>query len=331
MSAAVDNLSGMGFDTSYHPVDLALVEDRLLPYIAGAGADSDLADLVARAVEIRKTRFVAKQWALGALSAATSLGITALDSQLHVWGRPFFIVADTTDRVVEDTLRYLATPPDGVEALAHEMLARLDPALAGKVEPSTTGHLPDDAALAHELMWRMRLLRASGAALRAGEATVSDPDSGRTHHPGRLMDREVPFSVLEFAATLHPGWMSRGYTWPTRLYAEAGLDAAEFTAPEPLFAALRDAYPGRDWFSAPTIDENYMVGGFVDAAQVQAARARLTENRDALLRPATAEGWADSCAVDLTKIEETLAFAAHLGFAFCEATEIYSGFGGVMN
>lgn len=319
----------MGFDTSFHPVDTALIQDRLLPYIAGRGTEGDLDDLIGRAVALRRVRFRAKSWALGAQKAAEKLGIDAFDTDLLVWGRPFFISGDS-DRVVDDVTRYLRTPLDGVEALAREMAGRIDPRLAGAVEADQSGQLPDDdAELGAAISWRMRLLRASGAALRAGERTVRDGDA--EHDAAQLLEREVPFSVVEFAACLVPGWMSRGYTWPTALCAAASVPATGFTEPAPLFEPLREQFPTLDWFSAATITENYMVGGFVGGNDVPAARASLHAHRDELLEPPRREDWEDYCLANLGKIDEAIALAEHLGHGFCEATEIYSGFEGNLN
>ena len=319
----------MGFDTSFHAVDTTLVQSRLLPYLAGQGSDHDLDDLIGRAVALRRVRFRAKAWALGALQAAKELGIEEFDTDLLVWGRPFFVVADGPERVVDGVARYLVTPLDGVDALAREMAARLDPRLAAAMEPDQSGKLPDDEELADQIGWRMRLLRASGAAVRSGDGTVRDGAS--EHDPVQLLRREVPFSVLEFAAALTPGWMSRGYTWPTALCVAAGVPAPGFGEPSPLFAPLRAEFPGIDWFSEPTITENYMVGGYVAAADVPAARAGLTGQREALLAPPRGEGWEEYCLANLGKIDEAMALATHLEFAFCEATEIYSGFEGNLN
>ncbi|WP_436771051.1 hypothetical protein, partial [Yinghuangia sp. YIM S09857] len=318
----------MGFDTSFHPVDLSMVRERLLPYIAGTGDDGDLDDLLDRAVAVRRTRFEAKQWAVGAIHAAKGLGVDAFDTRLHVWGRPFFVTGDDPAQVTHDVGRYLAATPDEVPALAREMLGRLHPRLAAETTPSTEGVIPDDAALREHMSWRMRILRAAGGALRNGRSVVRDPDTGREHTPGDLIDSEVPFSVLEFVAMFHPGWMSRGYTWPTRVCAEAGVDDVGFGAPVPLFDALTEAFPGRSWVAAPTITGNYAVGGLVPPHAVGEARANLRTNRGALLAPAEADGWGDSLATDLAKTDEALAYAEAHGFAFCEATEIYSGMEG---
>ncbi|XVQ06231.1 hypothetical protein ACQP1W_26600 [Spirillospora sp. CA-255316] len=307
----------MGFDTSFHPVDLSLIENRLLPYLAGHGQDDAIDDLIAGAVEIRKTRFRAKAWALGALK----FGPAGFDSGLHVWGRPFFIVADGAERIAEDVQRYLATPSDQVDELAAEMLDRLDPGLAGRIEPDQGGRLPDDDALARSLSTALRILRGAAVALRAGERTVRHPD-GREFDAADLLAREVPYNLLEFAAALLPGWMSRGYTWPTRLYSDAGIPDEGFTSPTALTGLLREEFPELDWpVPSATIVSNYMVGGLVPASEVARARAHLNRHLDRL----------DCEPLDAQKIDEAMGVAEHLGVAFCEATELYSGMEGNLN
>ncbi|GLZ07844.1 hypothetical protein Acsp03_53100 [Actinomadura sp. NBRC 104412] len=305
----------MGFDTSFHPVDLELIESRVLPYLAGHGEDDAIDDLVGRAVSLRKTRFRAKAWALGVLEHKPD----GFDSELHLWGRPFFIVG--SDRIAEDVQRYLAAADGGVDALAREMIARLDPALVGRIEPDQSGTLPGDDALAQSLGSALRILRAAAVALRAGERTVRVPD-GREFDAAELLTREAAYNVLDFAAALLPGWMSRGYTWPTRLYSDAGVRDEGFTAPTALTGLLREEFPGLDWpVPSGTIVQNYMVGGLVRAADVPEARAHLGRHRERL----------DCEAVDLQKIDEAMGVAEQLGVAFCEATEIYSGFEGNLN
>ncbi|MBE1530267.1 hypothetical protein [Actinomadura algeriensis] len=308
----------MGYDTSFHPVDTALVEGRLLPYIAGHGDADGIDDLIARAVEIRKTRFRAKAWALGTLQAARDLDGVGFDPALHVWGRPFFIVGDGA--VADDVRRYLATPSGEVDALAREMIGRLDPALVSRVTPDEGGRLPGDERLATGMSMPLRILRGAALALRAGERTVRTPD-GREFEAAELLAAEVPFNLLTFAAALLPGWMSRGRTWPTGLCADAGV-AEGFDSPAELTGPLRAQFPDLDWpLPAATITGNYTVGGMVAAPDVVAERARLAGHRDRL----------DCDATELRKIDEAMGTAAAFGAAFCEATEIYSGMEGELN
>ncbi|MFH8491204.1 hypothetical protein [Streptomyces longisporoflavus] len=311
----------MGFDTSFHPLDLPLIERRLLPFLAGRGQDDDIDDLVVRAVEIRKVRFRAKAWALGVQDYALDHDQVPFEAHLHVWGRPFFITGDGPEQITQDLQRYLAAPADGVDAIAAEMVNRLDPALARRIEPDTTGKLPGDDALANSLTTPLRMLRGAAIALRNGERHVRRQD-GREFDAALLLTREVPYCAVEFAAALLPGWMSRGYTWPTRLCTEAGLDTPGFTAPTALTGLLRQEFPHLQWPTPPaTIVSNYAIGGLTPAPSVPATRAYLAAHRHEL-----------KCdALDAQKINEAMGVAEHLGLAFCEATELYSAMEGNLN
>ena len=82
----------MGYDTSYHAVDLPLIQTRLLPYVSGQGS---IDDLVEQALLLSKVRFRANAWGLG------SKDFPAREPFLHVWGRPFFIVGDDPSAQVD--------------------------------------------------------------------------------------------------------------------------------------------------------------------------------------------------------------------------------------
>ncbi|GAA1026269.1 hypothetical protein GCM10009557_03380 [Virgisporangium ochraceum] len=319
----------MGYDTSFHPVDVALLHDRVLPYIAGHGADDDIDDLVQRAVRLRRVRFRAKSWALGVARATRDTGVDAFDSMLHVWGRPFFIVADEPDEVADLAVRYLNTPLDGVDDLAREMVARLDPALVAAVRPDTSGTLPDDAGLTGSFSWRPRVLRSSVAALRAGETTLTW--NGEELKPADVLAQETVYMLLHVASFLVPGWMSRGRTWPTYLLDAGGLPEAGFGPPDDLLGPLAAEFPQLPWTSEATIIGNYMVGGYVAPAGVPATRTALRDGRDAIISGAEAKLGASNWALELRKIDEALALAQRLGVGFCEATEVYSGMTGSLN
>jgi hypothetical protein len=319
----------VGYDTSFHPVDVAVIHDRVLPYIAGHGDDDAIDDLVQRMVKLRRVRFRAKSWALGASKAARSNGIDAFGSMLHVWGRPFFIVADEPEQVAEAAVRYLNTPLDGVDDLAREMVARLDPALVAAVRPDTGGSLPDDAGLARSFSWRPRILRSAVAAVRAGETTMRW--NGQELKPADVLAQETVYMLLNFVSDLVPGWMSRGKTWPTYLLDAGGLPATGFDAPDDLVAPLRAELPQVSFASEGTIIGNYMVGGYVAPERVQDARGTLHSGRDAVIGGVEAKLGPANWALELRKIDEALALAQHLGSGFCEATEIYSGMEGNLN
>ncbi|RYE89671.1 MAG: hypothetical protein EOO75_11425 [Myxococcales bacterium] len=315
----------MGYDTSFHPLPLDLVTERLIPYLLGEG---DIDDLVAQAVHLRRVRSRAKAWALACQQVEPAP--RRLDPWLHVWGRPFFLVIDDLDLMLDVHEQYLQASLEQVDQLALEQLHTLDPGLAHGVRARL--QLPDDPgdqALRDDVLWRLDILRAAVAAVRQGVHHLEA--GGRTHDPRQLLRREVPFAVLSLVASLSPGWMSRGTTWPSGLLAEVPLPTLPFFAsPEPLLGSLPRAVPDQGFFLYPTIVENFMVGGLVAPSYLAPLRRYLAEHRAALLslRPAAEQ---PDLGRELRKLDEALAFAQRRGWAFVEATDLYSGLQGLLN
>jgi hypothetical protein len=301
----------MGFDTSHHPVDVALIHERLLPYVRGEGQIDDLFEV---ALRIAKVRFRAKAWALGAL-ASRHAGIVPM---LHVWGRPFFITVDGPAAIGAAIDRYLDCSVEAVDGVAREMLAAIDPALADEVEPDV-GRFPDDRTALDGMRFRIDLMRECWAKLADG-GRVRLPD-GDLCDPAVLLARELPLTLLEVASQLRPGWMDRGL-WPGRVLSDAALSPSRWLAPP---RALLGDLPTRqklDWFLHETLTENYMVGGLAERDRVAALRTALEGQR------ATDD---DSRALSIQKMIETLDECERRGLAFVEATEVYSAFSGVLN
>jgi hypothetical protein len=60
----------MGFDISSHPMDVSLIQTRILPYLRGQG---NLDDLITEAVRLAKVRFRANAWGLGLVQLQSEL------------------------------------------------------------------------------------------------------------------------------------------------------------------------------------------------------------------------------------------------------------------
>jgi len=309
----------MGYDVSYHPIDVGLIHERVLPYVLGATPDDGIDDLVAAGARIRRIRWRAKAWALG------SRGRMSGDEAFrYIWGRPLYSTSGDAETVTQDIVRYLRmSTEDDVDALAGGMAAALrqgEPA-----EPTEPGYYPGgEEQLRQEVGGGLRMLRDTVAALRSGADRV--PGLRAEAAPGEVLASRAVFDIVDFVSMLTPGWMDRGRVWPTRLAADACLGLPPgFGPPEPLIAPLRAEFPTVKWDLCDTIVENYMVGGFVAADDVPAVREWFADHAD---RIRTAN---EHAALPLTKIDEALALCARLGYAFCEATEIYSGFEGRTN
>lgn len=318
-----------GFDISFHPLPWDVLTERVYPYVLGEAPSDALDPLVSDAVRIAKVRFRANAWGLGVLRLRDAAP-AAFDPDLHVWGRPFFVTAEGTEAIADTIDRDLAARPEDVDAIAREQLEQLQPGLASRVEPSDEGTLPSDADLAASVRGHVDLMRASVAAIRGGRGSIEF--GGRAHDPARLLGRELALTALTFAADFRPGWMARGKLWPSLLLVELGVNVRDrIIANAAMFMPVYRALPDVPWFLAETIYENYQVGGAASPGDLPALRALLMENRERILAPARAHGEHAYVATVLRKIDEAMADAQHRGLPFCEATEVYSGFSGIMN
>jgi hypothetical protein len=180
-------------------------------------------------------------------------------------------------------------------------------------------------------------------ARQQGRITVTAPNGEDVDARDTLL-KSAALEILAFAAHFRPGWMARGYAWPTYL-----LDKLP---PQNLFARILKRDPNiRSLFERPislvepmtsrlpditrnlsdTITENYMVGGFLTSANVPLVGAWMRQNVDRLVQFAGSEGWEGDCRLAVQKIIESLNYAQRHGLAFCEATEVYSAPLGIMN
>jgi hypothetical protein len=345
----------MGYDVSAHPVDVELIQNRVLPYVRGKG---DLSDLVETAVRLAQVRFRANAWGLGLLNlshaesdakrqkpekkpAAKSptrkkpaakkwLVPDTFNSDLHVWGRPFFITVPS-DRVPEAIDRYLAATPRQVDRIAEEMLRELNPDLVGKVKPDTGGKLPDRKTLAAGVLRALDFYRAAYPKLAKNE-TIELPN-GQQSPARELFLHSFPLDVITFASQFLPGWMSRGYVWFTAFIERAYMDAGKLVgSAAPLFEPLLKGVKGFRQAFEPTIIENYTLGGYVRPKNVPAFRKWMEEGLEDMVEACVDEDWDEpSTRVELQKILEPLREAERRGMGFIEAAEVYSGIMGVMN
>lgn len=316
----------MGFDTSHHPVDPTAFH-QIMAFVAGTGS---IDDLVENALRVGRNRFRANAWGLAIMRLPDEKKPARFEPRLHVWGRPFFITVDGTAAIAAMIDRYLAAPDEAaVDAIVRENLDALDPSLSGHLSPTTDGTLPEPAVLRQSLRANLELLRRAASAAEHN-GLVALP-SGEDTDAAELLAREALFQALQLAADARPGWMDRGYVWPTSLLREAKIASdALFESPLPLLGPL--AARKLRWFAPTDISENYMAGGYVRAENVPKLRALLEANEAALGACfSDAQGALPEVQLSVRKLLEAVRDAEHRGLGFLQATEVYSGFSGIMN
>lgn len=292
-----------------------------------------------------------------AMAWVRTSGIPGFDSDLSVWGRPFFIVARDADEALRGFDAYLQAGEDDVDAIARRMLDRLD-GMRGKIDPRCDpevvatldrfypleAHLPQldpadaaipDRASVRAHIERKLLLMRRFWTNRTSDAPIEDDLLEEPVAPSDYIE-SLPFDIINLASQSLPGWMGRGHVWPTRLFDKIGVKVHHlFETPESLFQELvREHKPLRGVFGT-TIPCNYSLGGYVPPEKIEAFIALLETHRTDLIL-----AWSDSkdpaeiddtLAADYTKILEPALLARRNGHGFLEAAEVYSGFMGAMN
>jgi hypothetical protein len=342
----------MGYDVSLHPVDEAFLREVLTPYIAGQRELPE--DLLRRGAQIAKNRFHANAWGLGVAhehgrrfeEVPKPRGVLRrlfgggappelppepfpLETDLYVWGRPFFITDDQPAEVSKSIDQYLAASDREVGDIARAMVRRVAPSHATVIEPSYDDGVPTDEQFARSFIWKMELFRDAFSAIRSG-GMVNDPD-GNEHDPVELFATDFPLSAISFMAQFRPGWMDRGYVWPSKLFADAGLDLSWFETAQPLFEPLCLLEPKIQLPLTSTIEENYTLGGYVPSSRVTAFRDYFNQQEQKIVKQAAVDGWGEGAALTLRKLREAISDAASRGMGFLEASEVYSGPLGIMN
>lgn len=346
----------MGYDTSFHPIDVDFLSKRLLPYVLGNGSLDDLSSDIARLIRVR---YRANAWGLGlsqwereqeaarpqpkpgffgkifggSKNTSQQVLTSRLESDLHLWGRPFFITSDS-GLVSEGIDRYMAATPATVDAVAKEMLDKLSPGLSAQVSPDEEGGLPDtDAELVESYKSGIDCLRSAVQAIRQGKDVIVTP-GGDEAAPEEIVLNHTVFTAVDFASLFRPGWMARGYCWPTYLLIQADIPIDEFfESMESIFSPMNELVPGFAEQFEGTITQNYMVGGYVAPEKVPLFLSALETNHRKIKATAMKEDDWDEEDIDraMQKIREAALDAKRRNCGFAEATEIYSGFEGKMN
>lgn len=386
----------MGFDISNHAVDQNLITGRLIPALRGEAPIDDLLDRAAtlsqiahranqwglRVVQLNSHLFdqqldiaprvidrrPAKRNILQRLLGIQKfeeiprpgriVGLPGFDSDLSVWGRPFFIVADTPEESLQAFQQYLSISQgqlDDVDAICTAMLAKLDKekgSIPSDLDPAVIAsldawypildHLPPLEDESQPPDWknaRHRIQRwfamYQEAWTHKDSERVIESDFYDEPLPASEIAMAAPHALINFAAQLLPGWMGRGHVWPTILFEKIGVDVSDlFETPMPLFASLVEELPELEERLNTTIVENYSLGGYVPPEKICAFRERLQKHRRELILAWDGDGTdedVERMSADFNKILEPVLLAEQQGYGFIEAAEVYSGFMGAMN
>lgn len=299
----------MGYDVSFHPVDLVVV-NRVVDYVAGRGSIDDLILRLARS-ELIKQR--AHEWVVALVDAGLGKGCE-FETQ------PFFLSdlfgAEERAELIESYLR--ATLDTEVDALAQRSLATFHLDLPMLVHPFLPAERVSvesvEPSFCRRITENATGLRETFSAFKRGEPVEFD---GAMVSAEMLLGRQLAFRVLQLTIGAVPHWLARGRVWPTQVLDLAGLSRARelFKPPECLNGSLGD-FGVR---LSSTIRENWMVGGYVAASEVPLLFELLKQHRERLCR---VFGPLDRIDHSVDALLSAVEYAACRNLGFVEATDV---------
>jgi hypothetical protein len=246
----------------------------------------------------------------------------AIEPDLHLHGRPFFITEGSAGRVAERIDDYLSAPDTGgAEAVAIEQMVHLDLELAKKIGPVEGPDLSPDMSYRSELLGSMKDLYDIANAARRGESW------GRADGPRRpareILLNELPHNALLLHSRAVPFWIARNVDGLETVCRAAGVPPPEFMVPpRRLFAETCEEFPELKDALGVEVQKPRDVGAFVAAGDILELVEFLNRNGTRIIQVATRHDEGQACTTLLRKIRECAAYAERHGLGYLEASGI---------
>lgn len=337
---------------SFHPVDAAFFEGVIAGLLAGRKVQPEA--FLAEAVPVRHS-WIASRRTIRAIErafeeaeppkaveganlfarikatalavdhkvdAATRKAMKAIDLELHLHGRPFFIGEESVERVSTVVHEFrTAGSPATAESTVLDQLAKLDPTFPAAFAPSNEDEVEPDAAYRAELLRDLRSLYELAAAARRGDAWVQG--GGRSRSAIAVLLEEAPWRAVRLHARAVPFWQGREVDGLETVCRASRIDPPACLKPaHALFAEACQEFAGFHEGLPLEIAGERAVGAYVPAAEIDDLLDFLTNQGAAIIRVASKYGEGPRCVVLLRKIRECVAYARRHGLGYLEASGI---------
>jgi hypothetical protein len=335
---------------SFHPIDLAFFDALIAPLVLGRKVNPE--EFLQRAPILRRNGWVARRFAVAIAELAAgaeapaadpttspwrrlranleridfrpdamaSKAARGFDPELHLDGRPFFIVENSTEKVVSQVEAYAAAESESaVERIARSQVALLDAELARVVEPAEIAELSSDLGYRSDLLSLLTKIYEMARLAREGRDWV-DPDAAPRPATDALRD-ELPWRALSMHARVTPFWIARDVDGLETICRAAGVRAPDCLSPAwRVFAEACEAFPPLKESLGLELKRPQDVGAFVAPGEIGQLLQFLTEQGARIIGAATRGGEGAMATALLRKIKECATYAQRRGFGYLEAS-----------
>jgi hypothetical protein len=337
---------------SFHPIDLAVFDELIAPLVAGRKVNPEA--FLQRAATQRRNGWVARRFAvaieqLAAASEAPKPDPSAspwqrlranleridyrpdemarrvargFDPELHLDGRPFFIVEGSAEKVAAAVDAYASAETEAAaDRIARRQVALLDAELGAEVAPADIDELGSDLGYRGDLLGLLQKIYELSRAAREG-AAWSDGDAP-PRPAADLLPHELPWRALSMHARIAPFWIARDVDGLETICRAAGVRAPDCLSPAwRVFAGACEAHPALKDALGLELRRPHDVGAFVAPDEVGQLLTFLSDQGARIIGAAARGGEGAMATALLRKIKECAVYAQRHGYGYLEGSGI---------
>lgn len=337
---------------SFHPIDLSFFDDLIAPLVMGRKVDPEA--FVRRATRLRRNAWVARRFAstLDRLIAEsvppeTDPGASrwtrlranieridfkadplarkaanAIDPDLHLDGRPFFIAEGSAEKVAAAVDAFASAETESaVEKLTRTQIALLDAELSSSVVPDEIYDPSSDPSYRSELLSSLTKIHELARLAREGRSFL---DGDADPRPAvEALPEVLPWLALSMHARVAPFWIGRDVDGLETICRAAGVQAPDCLSPAwRVYGEACEAFPSIRDALGLEVRRPRDIGAFVAAEEVGELLSFLTENGARIIAAAARGGEGPAATSLLRKIKECAVYAQRHGYGYLEASGI---------
>ncbi len=337
---------------SFHPVDLSFFDELITPLVAGRKVNPE--EFLQRAARVRRTGWIARRFAtaleqLAEAAQAPAPDPTAnpwrrlranlermdyrpdemarraargFDPDLHLDGRPFFIVEGSAEKVANAVDAYAsADSDDAAERIARDQVVRFDADLARSFEPADMSELASDLGYRGDLLGLLKKVYDLARTAREGRSW-SDGE-GPPRPASEALPEELPWRALSLHARVVPFWLGRDVDGLETICRAAGVPAPDCLGPAwRLYAEACEEFPVMRDSLGLELKRTRDVGAFVAPGEIDQLLLFLSTQGARIIGAAARAGEGPMATALLRKIKECAAYAQRHGRGYLEASGV---------